>query len=91
MFHQRFTLLFINSAQFQHDASLTPVMSHILLLINEPNTIGLSKLYCGQLHHNTKSLGIRRNREIFERKNPKYHMDKIDYEVVVGILDIENL
>ena len=81
--------LFVNSAQFLNDVSLTPVMAHMLLLMNEPNTLGLSKLYTGQLHHNTKSLGIRRNRETFERSNPKHSMDKIDYEVVIGILDIE--
>lgn len=78
-----------NIAQFLNDVSLTPVMAHMLLLMNEPNTLGLSKLYTGQLHHNTKSLGIRRNRETFERSNPKNSMDKIDYEVVIGILDIE--
>ena len=64
-------------------------MAHIIMSMNEPNTIGLSKLYNGQLYHNMKSLGIRRNREAFESTNPKHYRDKIKFEVVIGICDIE--
>ena len=78
------------SAQFVNcNDSLTPVMATILLLMNEPNTIGLSKSYTGQLHFNTKSLGVRRNKEKFQTKNPKHNKDKINLEEVIGILDID--